>query len=619
MHLHSKAAFLLLSVIGTYSCADSADPEQAATGAEESAREELGTDQQAISAVSTPTPDSANQGASIDSSAAFPPPGFPQPGPTTTDTPIGLAFEIDNGVGVPLKLRKGQRFYVNQIDMRASITASTDEGVSGLATSGDFAAANWSGTALADESFVDQPNADGTSTRRRFYRGAKWMSLPSTFLVEQIDSAGHSLGTPITVGTGLENKRLPCDDFFIRRLRAIQWTYDCPTSSSCTGASSFGEEALIELRNANDTKTSFKLRANATALRVTWSAKPGTHYKIPVQQVAAPQWDYGFGMDLVTLTPPAADGTYAAGQQVTFQFTLKDGSGQRLHAPGVMPSYADVLAGNEPSGIQYYRAPLEPTATYYRRKHREKQLIMELTGPAQSEKPIYDVVDINQAIDFQTGVVTSAHPATNGLYAAVTGVPSFLAIFGGPAFWSLPSTDTWTFTLPADAQPGTYRVVLKGRRAYLGEDIPTAKVVEIQVGSPAHTTTPLATGHCDSCHNGGASFKRVLHGLDDRGSCTGCHAPLTFEREGPIYVRAHFIHSRSGRFDAPLDNCKTCHLQSASIQRTSKSACLSCHKSYPSNHVQSFGPITDMYIGGGDESFQQCSTTCHTTHPGSGF
>jgi hypothetical protein len=107
----------------------------------------------------------------------------------------------------------------------------------------------------------------------------------------------------------------------------------------------------------------------------------------------------------------------------------------------------------------------------------------------------------------------------------------------------------------------------------------------------------------------------VLHGNANRGTCAGCHVPLGFELEGPIYVRTHFIHSRSRRFDAPLENCSACHLTPESIQRTSKSACLSCHKSYPSSHVEEFGPIESMYVGGGRESFQQCTDSCHRTHP----
>ncbi len=39
--------------------------------------------------------------------------------------------------------------------------------------------------------------------------------------------------------------------------------------------------------------------------------------------------------------------------------------------------------------------------------------------------------------------------------------------------------------------------------------------------------------------------------------------------------------------------------------RTSKSACLSCHKSYPESHVQAYGALFDMYVAGGDESFTQ--------------
>jgi hypothetical protein len=83
-------------------------------------------------------------------------------------------------------------------------------------------------------------------------------------------------------------------------------------------------------------------------------------------------------------------------------------------------------------------------------------------------------------------------------------------------------------------------------------------------------------------------------------------------------VRTHFVHSRTERLGAPLIRCANCHLDRAGIQRTSKSACLSCHKRYPADHVLRYGPVVDMYIGGTlDDSFQQCSTACHTDHPGS--
>src|SRR5215471_10800929 len=47
--------------------------------------------------------------------------------------PRGLAIDIEDGAGVPLTVRAGQTFWVNQIDLRAAITATVDEGVSGPA------------------------------------------------------------------------------------------------------------------------------------------------------------------------------------------------------------------------------------------------------------------------------------------------------------------------------------------------------------------------------------------------------------------------------------------------------------------------------------------------------
>ena len=185
-----------------------------------------------------------------------------------------------------------------------------------------------------------------------------------------------------------------------------------------------------------------------------------------------------------------------------------------------------------------------------------------------------------------------------------------------------PVSDTVQLTLPLDAKPGTYKITMKARRSYLGEELPRSAVLDIQVGTAQKTTKPLSTGHCTECHAGSSDLTRVSHGIavDQRSTCTTCHAPLPFEPEGPVYVRTHFIHSRTDRLSAPLTECKTCHLDRAGIQRTSKSACLSCHRSYPDSHVQQFGPIVDMYIGGTlSDSFTQCTGACHTNHPRSGL
>lgn len=539
------------------------------------------------------------------------------------DKAIRLALEVDNGAGVPVKVKKGQRFYVNQIDLRAAVTATTDEGVDGLKNSGDFASLHWKGTELVDQSFVLLANADGTFTRRRFYRGADWMDKDGTVTFRQLDGAGRPLSSPIKLDTGSEEKRTSADDFFTRRYRAIQWTNDCVSTESCAGATKFSEEALVELRYGEHPNQDFVVDSRTRAFELRWSANPSKRYTIPVEQVERPQWDYGFAIDVKPLTPARPNGTYAPGDSIKFQLTLRDGNGKRLHAPGSLPTYNEVIFEGNPAGIQYYGAFFDPTATYYRRKHRERMLMAELIGPVQS--PNLSVIRSPQELsDFlDKDVQTVGTIEKDGVYSQFMTIPPGPALFGGAfdpthAGWAAPVSDTWTFKIADNAPPGTYLAVVKGRRVYLGEDIPASKVIEIQVGTPQKTQATLHTGNCTTCHKDESSFAKVNHGLEDRRVCAGCHVPLGFELEGPIPVRTHFVHSRTGtRFGGDLSKCATCHLDRESIQRTSKSACLSCHKSYPDWHVAKFGPIEDMYIGGRRESFDQCSTTCHTDHPNS--
>ncbi len=546
---------------------------------------------------------------------------FPAAGPTTRDTPIGLALAVENGVPQPVSVRAGQRFYINQLDFQTSVETSFDEGVSGLDAQGDFADLDWAGTTLVDSSFVPTPNqsGDGKFTRRRFYRNARWMDQPSVFVIEQLDAQNHTSGLPWIVDTGLEYLRTSVDSFFDRRLRAIQWTNDCPALDDCGGAVSFREEALVELRNASGPNFNAKIGSNTTKLRLRWSLKPNTLYDFPLTQVESPEFDYGISPEVAALSPPGPSGYYLPGQTVSFQITLKDASGKRLHPAGSLPSYLDFVSGSSTAGITYWRGPFEPFLTYYRRKHAEKQLDLAFQGPKDRLQPVRSILDIVAALDPTTGVITVAKPATEGFYGAAAIIPNVASILGGPATWGLPVSDTYSYQIPEDARAGTYSVTLKGRRTYLGEDIPFSKVIEVQVGTTNPTTTTLGTGGCNTCHQGGSDLKRVNHALADRSTCTTCHAPLTFELEGPTYVRLHFIHSRTNRLNRSPQRCDSCHTNAASIQRTSKSACLSCHKSYPDSHVQAYGPIVDMYVGGRTESFQQCTTSCHTTHPGSGL
>ncbi|HEU4405620.1 MAG TPA: hypothetical protein VFS43_10050 [Polyangiaceae bacterium] len=536
---------------------------------------------------------------------------------------MGLSLEIENGKGALLRVKAGQTFFVNQIDIRAAVGAMVDEEVSGLDAAGDFAALDWAGVALADEDFPVLPNPDGTFTRRRFFRDATWMTDRSDLVVQPVDAQGAPTGPGVTLDVGTDGKLRLEDDFFVRRMRAIQWTNDCRAPRDCAGARSYLEEALIELRNTRHPEKTFTITAATAALRVSWTERPGA-WTVPVEAVVNPPYAYGFGIDVEALTPPGPSGAYAPGTAVAFRATLRDGAGNRLHPEGSLPSYSEVMFGPNHAGIQYHRAFFDPAAVYYRRKHRERTMVAQIIGPAQNIQPIRSIVELSTFLVPGDGPQTIGTQERDGVFAQAVFFPRADDLFGGAfdpthAGWGEPVSDQWTYAIPPDAQPGTYLVTLKGSRSYLGEDTHVSRTIKIQVGTPQATAAQLDTGGCGSCHNGGGELSKVLHANDDRATCSTCHAPIGFEYEGPVAVRTHFIHSRSNRFDAPLTQCSSCHQTADSIARTSKAACLSCHKAYPADHVQNYGPVESMYVGGGRESFSACGEGCHATHPGSGL
>ena len=243
------------------------------------------------------------------------------------------------------------------------------------------------------------------------------MNARSELVLEQLDEHGHPVGSSVAVDLGTDGRRRPSDDFFVRRLRAIQWTNDCPTETDCTGATSFEEEALVELRQAMHPDRTFALHARTAQLRLRWSLRPGRPYLIPVTQIVSPPFAYGFAIDVEAVTPPRADGTYAPGSDITFRLTLRDGAGKRLHDLEELPSYNEVVFGPNPAGIQYYRAFFDPTTTYWRRKHRERMLMAEFLGPAQHAQPLRTIIELDAFLNETEDVQTTATLARDGVHA----------------------------------------------------------------------------------------------------------------------------------------------------------------------------------------------------------
>lgn len=475
---------------------------------------------------------------------------------------VGLSLYITDGVPAPLVLVGPDRRFLDELDLVASVATATDEGIAPVTTSGDLAGLDWSGVTLADEEW--RPEADGTFTRQRFYRGAAWMEQPSFFVLFQLDAAGAYLpAAPLAIYAGIDDLWTDLDGAFVRRFVARQVTRGCAAVGDCSTSTEHLAEALVQLRQAQHPGLDARrISPQAAALRLLWTAEPGRAREIPVRRLEREDVDhaYGFELELEVVTPPANGRYYVPGEAITFRMHLRDGDGNDLFEGGALPTYADFLDGGTDSGLRYFDLNLA-TTLYYALKHREGNLLVAMGGPADRLRvtdytiPLADVL-LPQA--------QTAFAAEHGFSAVVTGVPPLSVVFGGassPPLWDTPVSNEVVLTVPLDAQPGTYVVATKARRDFAGEAINAGAVARIQVGTTDATAWIPTTGGCAACHEGPTALGDVLHGLGDRASClAGCHVSIEIEPDAALDYRVHFIHTRSDRYAADPADCLVCHL-----------------------------------------------------------
>jgi len=322
----------------------------------------------------------------------------------------------------------------------------------------------------------------------------------------------------------------------------------------------FRAEALIQLRDAlTPEKDARNVPRAATALQVSFSQLPGKVYSVELvhQSAGSDGPGYGFQVQLEPSSAPANGAYYVPGEQVSFRVTFRDGQGQRLFPPGQLPTYAEFVSGQVESGLRYLDVALA-TRLYYSLKHRESNVLAVLSGPVHKLKTPQTVVDPNLLFLPQAPFAT---PGVDGYTAVAQTVPAAGIVFGGlsdPSLWSTPVSDVLTFTVPADAEPGTYLAAIKARRDFGGEALNRGATVEIQVGQAQATTFSPKT-RCTSCHQERTSFDTILHGISDRRACFGCHSSLGIEFDNVLDIRVHTIHDRSDRFGADVMRCSNCH------------------------------------------------------------
>jgi hypothetical protein len=130
-----------------------------------------------------------------------------EPGPS----PVGLSLWFQDGIvrkqdlspKTTLLVDDYERF-IQEMDITASVTTATDQGIAPVVEHSDLSDLDWSGVHVVEEEW--RPLNDGTTrlVRQRYYRGARWMKEESAFLVLPMDARRNVVGNPLFADAGFE-------------------------------------------------------------------------------------------------------------------------------------------------------------------------------------------------------------------------------------------------------------------------------------------------------------------------------------------------------------------------------------------------------------------------------
>ncbi len=260
-----------------------------------------------------------------------------------SETPVGLSLFFVNGEAPPLGVVRGSPRFLQEIDLVDSQSSSSDLGIQPLIDSGPLAALDWRDVTQVEELWI--PAQDGSFTRERYYRNARWMERQSKFKLIALDGLGNEIGRPTFASAGRDDEVKESDDALVRRFVARQSAIGCAAVGDCTGAV-FVAEALVQLRDNLHPDQRFEIPEAAETFRLTWTLLPDRHYDVPLAPVEnEAALAYGFDVTLEPEGAPANGQFYVPGEGVSFRVTFRDGDGNRLHPPGALPTYADFFWG----------------------------------------------------------------------------------------------------------------------------------------------------------------------------------------------------------------------------------------------------------------------------------
>lgn len=350
------------------------------------------------------------------------------------------------------------------------------------------------------------------------------------------------------------------------------------------------------------------------ALRVTWSQLPGEPFYFPVrflrsEEVAQTCYSgenpsqrvaCGFGLQPeAKLNTPKNGKYFEPGEQVFYKLAVKDGHGNYLHHPDWFPTWNE-YAQDQANGLMY-----ASTHHYFTLHEQDTATGAKIVGPIHKLTTYYDEVsspffqfpaqDVNWISDFLNG--------DNGIPGGRSNRPPTL----------------WNVKLPQNAEPGTYALIWKVHRQFMGERFTKTEVFHFPVGQEEPTPYPGQVGNCQICHRAQMSLENVRHGMsvDHVESCKACHnrdivpAQRLFAMQGLI----HQVHMTSEKYPTSKNDCSVCHLTKASTLRPSMVVCGACHPAPHGGHFDGLVTTTNIEPG---SVFGNCASACHVNTPPTG-
>jgi hypothetical protein len=343
-------------------------------------------------------------------------------------------------------------------------------------------------------------------------------------------------------------------------------------------------------------------------IRVTWSLMPQQPFLFPVTFVREPdkaatcykldakglatseQVPCGFGLtQQAHINKPANGKFFMPGETVDFQVALNDGDGNALHTRDLMPSFNEYMAGTS-NGLAYFN---EYMLLSYR-DSSSSESGFKVVGPLQDLEVMQGSYKLPYFSFPET--IEPKYFVEPGLLRAIAG------------YTDMQQPTRYGVKLPEDAKAGTYAIVLKGHRYFMGERLNRLDPFFFQVGQEKPTTYPGKIGNCQVCHNGVNSLNNLHHGMavDHVDLCKTCHID---ETAGHMSDLMHRLHMGSRKYRQDKADCRVCHLTQDSAVRPSLVACASgCHVTV---HGSEYFDLKFEEPQNTPNGYGNCANACH--------